>query len=329
VSAPSEPVLTVEGLRVRIGAADVVDDVDLSIARGETLALVGESGCGKSLTALALIGLLPEAARRVGGEIRLQGERIDTLPERAMTRIRGGRIGMIFQEPVASLDPLMTVGGQIAEALALEGPIAPREARERAIAMLGHVGIARPELRVDQYPFELSGGMCQRVMIAMAMIRRPALLVADEPTTALDVTIQAQILRLMADLRAETGAAVLLITHDMGVVAETAERIAVMYAGRVVETGRVADVFAAPRHPYTALLMRTIPRLTGARKVALPAIAGSVPDVARWPAGCRFAPRCPLASERCRAEAPPLAPVGAPDQRAACWHSDHVGEIAA
>ena len=329
MSPAAPPVLEVRDLRVRIGETDVVDGVDLAIDGGETLALVGESGCGKSLTALALIDLLPEVARRSGGEIRLAGMRIDRLRARDMDAVRGGRIGMIFQEPVASLDPLMTVGRQIAEALALEGSIAPAQARERAIAMLDHVGISEPRLRVDQYPFELSGGMCQRVMIAMAMIRRPALLVADEPTTALDVTIQAQILRLMADLREETGAAVLLITHDMGVVAETADRICVMYAGRVVETGAVRDVFAAPRHPYTALLMRTIPRLTGPRKHALPAIAGSVPDIARWPSGCRFAPRCPLATERCRTQAPPLDPVGAPGQRAACWHADRVGEIAA
>jgi peptide/nickel transport system ATP-binding protein len=313
-------VLDVRDLTVAIGAAQVVDGVSFSIAPGETLALVGESGCGKSLTALGLIGLLPDAAARTRGEILFDGQDIARLSERQMSRLRGGRMGMIFQEPVASLDPLMPVGRQITEALTLAG--AGQGARARAVEMLDRVGIPEPEMRFSQYPFELSGGMCQRVMIAIAMIRNPALLIADEPTTALDVTIQAQILRLMADLRAETRAAVLLITHDMGVVAEVADRIAVMYAGRIVETGPVRAVLRAPRHPYTALLLKTIPRLTGARKVALPAIEGTVPDIADWPRGCRFHPRCPLASDKCRFEAPPLAPAG--DTAAACWHSEDV-----
>mgnify|MGYP006423084593 CR=1 FL=1 len=318
------PVLDVRDLTVAIGAAQVVDGVSLVIAPGETLALVGESGCGKSLTALGLIGLLPDVAVRTRGEIHFDGRDLASLPEREMTRLRGGRMSMIFQEPVASLDPLMPVGRQITEALSFAG--ARQDARSRAVEMLDRVGIPEPAMRFSQYPFELSGGMCQRVMIAIAMIRNPALLIADEPTTALDVTIQAQILRLMADLREETGAAVLLITHDMGVVAEVADRIAVMYAGRIVETGPVGAVFRAPRHPYTALLLKTIPRLTGARKVALPAIEGTVPDIAHWPQGCRFHPRCPLASDRCRAEAPPLALKG--DTAAACWHSDRVEAMA-
>jgi len=257
----------------------------------------------------------------------LQGERIDTLCERQMNTVRGGRIGMIFQEPVASLDPLMRVGRQITEALQLSGPLSDKDATAQAIAMLDRVGIREPALRATQYPFELSGGMCQRVMIAIAMIRKPALLIADEPTTALDVTIQAQILELMADLRRDTGTAVLLITHDMGVVAEIADRIAVMYAGRIVETGPVDVVLRDPAHPYTALLLRTVPRIDGPRKQVLPAIEGTVPEATDWPEGCRFRDRCPLADAAC-AKAPPLAPWTETDHSAACWHSDRVAGLA-
>ncbi|MDP0927009.1 ABC transporter ATP-binding protein [Paracoccus onubensis] len=317
------PVLSCTDLRIEIGGNPVVDGTSLSIAAGETLALVGESGCGKSMTALGLIRLLPDAAHLSGGQISLQGERIDQLSERQMNRLRGNRLAMIFQEPVASLDPLMPVGRQIAEALSRNDTLTSTEVRTRVLDMLTRVGIDRPEIRARQYPFQLSGGMCQRVMIAMAMIRQPILLIADEPTTALDVTIQKQILELMADLRRETGSAVLLITHDMGVVSESANRVAVMYAGRIVETGSVAQVFARPGHPYTAMLLRTIPRLDGPRKQALPAIAGAVPDIRDWPSGCRFHPRCPLATDHCRAKAPPLASVGV-SHETACWHHDRV-----
>lgn len=320
---PAAPVMSCSNLRVEIGGNPVVDGTSLSIAAGETMALVGESGCGKSMTALALIRLLPEAARQSGGEITLAGQRIDGLPEAQMNRLRGDRLAMIFQEPVASLDPLMPVGRQIAEALARDRRLGRTEVHAKVLDALARVGIDRPEVRARQYPFQLSGGMCQRVMIAMAMIREPLLLIADEPTTALDVTIQKQILDLMADLRRETGSAVLLITHDMGVVWESADRVAVMYAGCIVETGPVAQVFAAPRHPYTAMLLQTIPRLDGPRKVPLPAIAGSVPDIRNWPKACRFHPRCPLATERCRAEAPPLAAVE-PAHETACWHHERV-----
>lgn len=317
------PVLSCTDLRIEIGGNPVVDGTSLSINAGETLALVGESGCGKSMTALGLIRLLPDAARQSSGQITLQGDRIDQLSERQMNRLRGDRLAMIFQEPVASLDPLMPVGRQIAEALSRDSTLSGAQVAARVLDMLNRVGIDRPEVRARQYPFQLSGGMCQRVMIAMAMIRQPILLIADEPTTALDVTIQKQILQLMADLRRETGSAVLLITHDMGVVSESADRVAIMYAGRIVETGSVGQVFAAPRHPYTAMLLRTIPRLDGPRKVALPAIAGAVPDIRDWPQGCRFHPRCPLATDRCRIEAPPLATV-TPGHDTACWHHDRI-----
>lgn len=319
----ADPVLSCTDLRIEIGGNPVVDGTTLAIAAGETLALVGESGCGKSMTALGLIRLLPDAAQQSGGQITLEGARIDKLSERQMNRLRGDRLAMIFQEPVASLDPLMPVGRQIAEALGRASKTSSADVDARVQDMLVRVGIDRPEVRARQYPFQLSGGMCQRVMIAMAMIRRPMLLIADEPTTALDVTIQKQILDLMSDLRRETGSAVLLITHDMGVVSESADRVAVMYAGRIVEAGAVTQVFAEPRHPYTAMLLRTIPRLDGPRKVALPAISGAVPDIRDWPQGCRFHPRCPLATDRCRIEAPPLAQVE-PGHDTACWHHDRI-----
>ena len=319
----ADPVLSCTDLRIEIGGNPVVDGTTLAIAAGETLALVGESGCGKSMTALGLIRLLPDAARQSGGQITLEGARIDKLSERQMNRLRGDRLAMIFQEPVASLDPLMPVGRQIAEALGRASETSSTDVDARVQDMLVRVGIDRPEVRARQYPFQLSGGMCQRIMIAMAMIRRPMLLIADEPTTALDVTIQKQILDLMSDLRRETGSAVLLITHDMGVVSESADRVAVMYAGRIVEAGAVTQVFAEPRHPYTAMLLRTIPRLDRPRKVALPAISGAVPDIRDWPQGCRFHPRCPLATDRCRIEAPPLAQVE-PGHDTACWHHDRI-----
>jgi len=321
------PVLEMRDVTVSINGNPVVDHLSLHVDPGETLALVGESGCGKSLTALSVLNLLPDVATRSAGAINLQGSRIDTLSQRQMDAVRGSRIGMIFQEPVASLDPLMRIGRQITEALRLSGPVSSTEAEQRAIAMLDRVGIREPALRVTQYPFELSGGMCQRVMIAIAMIRQPALLIADEPTTALDVTIQAQILELMADLRRDLGTAVLLITHDMGVVAEIADRIAVMYAGRIVETGPVNEVLGTPAHPYTALLLRTVPRIDGPRKKMLPAIEGIVPEATDWPEGCRFRDRCPLATEIC-AEMPLLAAKGTESHRAACWHSDRVAEVA-
>ncbi|GAB4166869.1 MAG: ABC transporter ATP-binding protein [Thalassobaculales bacterium] len=304
----------------------VVDGVSFRVAPGETLAIVGESGCGKTMTALAVMGLLPVAARRTAGRVALEGTELTGLDAEALRRLRGDRLAMIFQEPVASLNPLLTVGEQLTETLKAHRDIDERSARAEALRMLAAVGIPEPAMRLTQYPFELSGGMCQRVMIATALICGPRLLIADEPTTALDVTIQAQILALLKRLRDDTGAAVLLITHDMGVVAELADRLVVMYAGRVAEAGRTADVFAAPAHPYTRRLLSAIPRLDGPRKTRLATIDGVVPDSRDWPAGCRFRPRCPLAADAC-AEPPPLADLGG-GRSAACWRSDAVGTLA-
>ena len=322
----SHPLLSVDELRVTIGGQPVVDGVSFDIAQGEILSLVGESGCGKSMTAFSVMGLLPRAARLSGGRVMLDGKELSALTEAELQALRGNELAMIFQEPVASLNPLMKIGRQIEESLIVHRGLEGREARRAAIDMLAEVGIPEPEIRAGQYPFELSGGMCQRAMIAMALICRPRLLIADEPTTALDVTIQAQILDLMKKLRDETGTAILLITHDMGVVAEMADRVAVMYAGRVIETAPVDALFARQEHPYTRLLLKTIPRLDGEPKETLPVIEGMVPDIGQWPEGCRFSPRCPLANDACRKAVPPLASrrdIGS----TACWHAEQVGAI--
>ncbi|MBL8702232.1 MAG: ABC transporter ATP-binding protein [Alphaproteobacteria bacterium] len=320
------PVLSVRDLSVAIGARRVVDEVSFDLAPGEVLALVGESGCGKSMTALALLGLLPGAARLVAGSIGFEGKDLARLPEPAMRAIRGNRASIVFQDPSGSLDPLMTVGDQMAEGLHAHHTLSRDAVRGRSLAMLRAVGISEPERRLAQYPFELSGGMCQRVMIAIALAAEPAILLADEPTTALDVTIQAQILDLMKALRRERGTAILLITHDMGVVADMADRVAVMYAGRIVETGPVETIFAAPRHPYTALLLRSVPRLDDRPKSEMTVIEGSVPAQGDWPPGCRFAPRCPLAEPACTAAQPALELVG--DTRAvACRRHDVVEAV--
>jgi peptide/nickel transport system ATP-binding protein len=320
----SGPVLAVERLGVAIGHARVVDGVSFELDAGEILALVGESGCGKSMTALAIMRLLPAVARPVSGRVLLEGDDLLAFSEAEMRRVRGARVSIVFQEPASSLDPLMTVGDQLVEALRAHRPLRRDQARARALAMLEAVGIAEPSRRLAQYPFELSGGICQRVMIATALAGKPAVLLADEPTTALDVTIQAQILRLIKRLRAETGTAVVLITHDMGVVADIADRVLVMYAGRIVEAAPVEALFAAPRHPYTWLLLRSLPRLDDDPKARLPVIDGTVPGAGAWPAGCRFAPRCPLVTARCRAAEPELASIGG-HRAVACWHSDLVG----
>ncbi len=295
-----------------------VDGVSFSVARGETLGIVGESGCGKSVTSLSIMRLLPSPPGRVAaGEIRFDGRDILPLPENAMRKIRGNDIAMIFQEPMTSLNPVHTVGEQIIETIQLHRSISRAEARSRALDMLRLVRIPSPETRIDDYPHQLSGGMRQRVMIAMALACDPQILIADEPTTALDVTIQAQILDLMRDLRARTGAAIVLITHDLGVVAELAHRVLVMYAGSVVEEAPVEALFGDPQHPYTLGLLGSIPKLQGEEE-RLAAIRGMVPNPYAMPAGCRFNPRCPLADARCRSEAPPLVEIK-PGHRSACW----------
>ena len=307
--------LAVRDLSLALGRTNIVDAISFDVAPGEVLALVGESGCGKSVTAQAIMRLLPAAIRQTGGEITLGATSLSNLSARAMRDLRGRQIAMIFQEPQSALDPLATVGNQIAEALCQ--PLARVRAEVRQ--MLVEVGISDPDRRIDQHPFELSGGMCQRVMIAIALIARPAVLIADEPTTALDVTIQAQILALLRRLAAERQTAVVLITHDMGVVADIADRVAVMYAGRVAETGPTAAVFATPAHPYTALLLASIPRLSDVPKSALAVIDGQVPQPTDYGTGCRFAGRCPRADRRCVAETPALRPV-ADGRLVACFH---------
>ncbi len=320
------PALTVEDLTVEIDSAAVVDGVSFTVGVGEVVALVGESGCGKSMTALALLGLLPDAAQIVRGKIVLDDTDLVTLPERAMRGVRGSRVSIIFQEATASLDPLTTIGSQVAEAYALHHSVSRSAAWGKARDMLAAVGIPDPELRLNQYPFELSGGMCQRVMIAMALICGPRVLVADEPTTALDVTIQAQILELMKRLVVERGTGIVLITHDMGVVADAADRVAVMYAGRIAEIAPVDVLFARPRHAYTALLLAAMPSLDHEPKQPLATIEGMVPAAGDFGEGCRFAARCPIASDRCRNEQPPLL-ESQPGHRAACWHADRVAGL--
>ena len=326
-SPESGELLVIDDLSIRIAGIDVVDRVSLVAARGKILALVGESGCGKSLTALSILRLLPKAARIAGGQIHLEGRNLTAMGAQDLQDVRGNLASIIFQEPIASLNPLMRVGSQVQEALKIHRGLSNEEARREATAMLARVGIPDPELRARQFPFELSGGMCQRVMIAAALICRPRLLIADEPTTALDVTIQAQILDLMKRLRDEVGTTILIITHDMGVVAEMADDVAVMYGGRVIENGPVDVIFAAPAHPYTKLLLETIPKLDGRRKTALRTIEGVVPSADAWPEGCRFLNRCPLAGDRC-SERPALVPCEQAGHSVACWHSERVAEIA-
>ena len=310
----TEPLLSVRNLRVefptRRGTLVAVDDLSFDIAPGEILGVVGESGAGKSLTGMAIIGLLEPPGRIAGGEIRLEGERIDTLPADAMRRIRGKRIGAIFQDPLTSLNPLFTIGEQLVETILTHLDLNERQARSRAIELLAEVGIPAPEIRIDNYPHHFSGGMRQRVVIALALCARPRLIVADEPTTALDVSIQAQIIDLLKRLARENGAAVMLITHDMGVIAETADRVAVMYAGRLAEIGPVRDVIHAPHHPYTGGLMRSIPKLNEGRET-LAQIDGAMPRLNAIPPGCAFNPRCPERFDRCMHDRPSPMPAGA------------------
>ena len=307
----SEPVLDVQGLRVTFrtdhGTVKAVDGVSFTLARGETLGLVGESGSGKSVTNLALMGLVPTPPGKVEAtHVRVGGRDLAQLTARELRAVRGNEVAMIFQDPMTSLNPLLTVGRQLTEVLEVHGRARGRAARKLAAAGLADVGIPEPERRLAQYPHELSGGMRQRVMIAMALLCEPKVLLADEPTTALDVTIQAQILELMQRMQKRHGTAILLVTHDLGVVAGMADRVHVMYAGRLVETAPTAALFAAPRHPYTAGLLGSVPRLTGDPSARLMAIPGHPPDLAALPAGCAFRERCPLAVERCSTDAPPL-----------------------
>ncbi len=294
----------------RRGVLRALDGISFSIARGEVLGVVGESGAGKSLTGAAIIGLLEPPGRVVGGEIRLDGQRIDNLPQAAMRKVRGKRIGAIFQDPLTTLNPLLSIGRQLVETIRTHLPLSESEARERAISWLEEVGIPAARQRIDAYPHEFSGGMRQRVVIALALCAEPEMVVADEPTTALDVSIQAQIIALMKRLAAEHGTAVMLVTHDMGVIAETCDRVAVMYAGRIAEIGPVREVVKHPSHPYTSGLMASIPALD--RKVArLAQIEGAMPRLTTIPRGCAFNPRCPKAMDVCRQEKPGLRPAGA------------------
>jgi peptide/nickel transport system ATP-binding protein len=330
----AEVVLEVAGLQTylftRLGVVKAVDDVSFSVHAGETLAIVGESGCGKTMTSLSLMRLVPSPPGRiVGGSIRLSGRNLVTLPEHEMRDVRGNEISMIFQEPMTSLNPVMTIGKQIAETLRLHQDLSKQAAMAKAIDMLRLVKIPEPAQRAKEYPHQLSGGMRQRAMIAMALSCNPKVLLADEPTTALDVTIQAQILDLILDLQKTLGTAVILITHDLAVVAETAQRVIVMYAGKKVEEAEVEDLFENPLHPYTHGLLASIPHLaviggeTAAANGRLQEIPGMVPALTNLPPGCAFAPRCAFADDRCRSTAPDYEQKR-PGHWAACWHSERL-----
>ncbi len=316
----ADALLSVENLRIefptRRGTLVAVDDVSFHIDPGEVLGVVGESGAGKSLTGAAIIGLLEPPGRIAGGQVVLEGQRIDDLPYDEMRRIRGQRIGAIFQDPLTSLNPLYTIGRQLIETIQTHTDLSANQARERAIELLTEVGIPAPEQRIDGYPHQFSGGMRQRVVIALALCVNPRLIIADEPTTALDVSIQAQILALLKRLCRDHGTAVLLVTHDMGVIAETADRVAVMYAGRLAEIGSVRDVVKHPKHPYTIGLMGSIPGI-GVEVEQLSQIEGTMPRLTDIPSGCAFNPRCPRVFDRCRTTRPDTMPAG--EGRVACW----------
>jgi peptide/nickel transport system ATP-binding protein len=316
-----EPLLSVRDLVVefptRRGVLRAIDQVSFDLAEGEVLGMVGESGAGKSITGAAIIGLIEPPGRIAGGEIRLKGKRIDNLSPEAMRRVRGRRIGMVFQDPLTSLNPLYTVAQQLIETIRTHLDVSDKEARARAIALLDRVGIPAASRRIDDYPHHFSGGMRQRVVIALALCAEPELVIADEPTTALDVSVQAQIIDVLKEICAERGASVMLITHDMGVIAETADRVAVLYAGRLAEIGKVADVIKAAEHPYTQGLMGSIPTITqeSDRLVQIP---GSMPRLDAIPPGCPFNPRCPHVFDRCVRERPDAFPRGG-GRRVACW----------
>ena len=320
-------VLHVENLQVRFrvpgGVVHAVDHVSFDLRHGETLGLVGESGSGKTMTSLALLRLLESPPAEIpAGSVIFEGRDLLRLPEREMADLRGSRLSMVFQEPMTSLNPIMTIGRQIDEPLMRHLRLSARAARARTRELLGFVGIPRPDQAAASYPHQFSGGMRQRAMIAIALACRPSVLIADEPTTALDVTIQAQILGLLDQLQREMGTAILLITHDLAVIAETAHRVAVMYAGRIVETGPVDTLFAAPLHPYTEGLLRSIPRIVRAPEAELPEIPGVVPAPGDLPVGCAFAPRCAFADAACHRNKPDLLPAG-DGREVACWKPRH------
>lgn len=323
----TKPLLSVRDLKVefptRRGVLTALNGVSFDIMPGEVLGMVGESGAGKSLTGASIIGLLEPPGRIAGGEILLKGERIDNLSPDAMRKVRGRRIGMVFQDPLTSLNPLYTVAKQLTETIMTHLPVSAAEARQRAIALLDRVGIPAAARRIDDYPHHFSGGMRQRVVIALALCAEPELVIADEPTTALDVSVQAQIIDLIKEICAERNSAVMLITHDMGVIAETADRVAVMYAGRVAEIGPVARVIGAPQHPYTRGLMDSIPSIHRSTEY-LAQIDGSMPRLNAIPSGCAFNPRCPQRMPRCITDRPELLPAG--NSRAACWLHDTGGQ---
>src|SRR5512145_1896919 len=307
------------------GQVRAVDGVSWDVAEGETVALVGESGCGKSVSALSIMRLVAEPAGRIeAGEILYKGRDLLKLSEAEMQHVRGREIAMVFQEPMTSLNPVLTIGRQLTEGLEIHMNMAPAQARARAVELLGMVGIPDPERRLAQYPHHFSGGMRQRMMIAMALACNPSLILADEPTTALDVTIQAQILELMRDLARRLGVAMLIITHNLGVVARYADRVNVMYAGRIIEQGAAREIYANPRHPYTLGLLRSVPRLDEPRRARLNPIDGQPPDLTRLPPGCAFAPRCAFRVERCLAETPPLRAVGGMGHVSACWEAERL-----
>ena len=310
-----------EGVELR-----AVDGVDLALRRGKTLGIVGESGSGKSVTSLSVMGLLTGTTGKVvDGEIFFNGEDLLKMSKAEQRAIRGGKISMIFQEPMTSLNPVLTIGEQVREAVMIHQKVGRREAQQLAMEELRRTGIPRVEHVMKEYPYQLSGGQRQRVMIAMALICKPQILIADEPTTALDVTIQAQILDLINELKEESGTSVLFITHDLGVVAETCDDVAVMYCGRVLESGSVYDIFDRPSHPYTEGLLRSIPRI-GMNAEVLESIPGNVPDLRALPQGCKFAPRCKYAQERCRQQEPPFFPVGE-GHLSRCWRCEEKGEM--
>jgi oligopeptide/dipeptide ABC transporter ATP-binding protein len=308
------------------GVVRAVDRVSWDVEEGETVALVGESGCGKSVSALSIMRLVgAPAGRIVGGRILFKARDLLTLGEEHMRRVRGREIAMIFQEPMTSLNPVLTIGRQLTEGLEIHLNLSRDAARRRAAELLAMVGISDAQRRLAQYPHQFSGGMRQRIMIAMALSCEPALILADEPTTALDVTIQAQILELLRDLSRRLGVAMLIITHNLGVVARYADRVNVMYAGRIVERGTAREIYANPRHPYTLGLLRSVPRLDEPRRARLAPIEGQPPDLTRLPPGCAFAPRCAFRVERCTREVPPLDPIDAAGHVSACWEARRVG----